>query len=705
MKLYSTNNKEHIVGLKEAVLKSLPPDNGLYMPVAIPKLESSFIDSIESYSFKEVAFEVASCLIGDYIPEGELKNIVNKAINFPAPVVMHDDNIGTLELFHGPSLAFKDFGARFMAELISYLIKDENRKITILVATSGDTGGAVAAGFYNTPGIEVVILYPKGKVSALQEKQLTTLGKNIHALEIEGTFDDCQALVKKAFLDEELNEVYDLSSANSINIARLIPQTFYYFEAYRQIKKYNRPSVFAVPSGNFGNLTAGLIAKKMGLPIDHFIAATNVNKIVPDYLKSGEYQPKPSIATISNAMDVGAPSNFVRMIELYNHDHSALTKDISGYYLTDDEDKEVIQHIHKNFDYIADPHGAIGYAAVKDYLVMHPEYLGVYLETAHPAKFLNVMEELLPFSVEPPKRLKDLASREKVADLLPPDFDRFKSWMIERDGFVRFHTLGGFDAKTLTAQRVIIHGREDVMGVMGTKPIHVLTPEERAKAPKTTDFFIDTGLSVDKVKELIRVGDTITRERALIEMGDCVNSKSLDNRVSVFILVETLKNLKGKTVPYDVYGVFTVQEEVGIRGAISASSGINPDFGIALDVTLAYDLPGSSSHEMISQLGHGTAIKVMDGSVISDYRMVNFLRELAEKENIKHQMEILTAGGTDTAGIQKYGKGGAIAGAISIPTRYLHQVIEMSNKEDIHNSILLLQAALSKLDKYDWSFR
>ncbi len=276
---------------------------------------------------------------------------------------------------------------------------------------------------------------------------------------------------------------------------------------------------------------------------------------------------------------------------------------------------------------------------------------------------------------------------------------------IDADGFVRFHTLGGFDAKTLTAQRVIIHGREDVMGVMGTKPIHVLTPEERAKAPKSIDFFIDTGMGLDELKKLVRVGDTITRERELIEMGDCVNSKSIDNRVSVFVLLETLKNLQNKTVPYDVYGVFTVQEEVGIRGAIAASSGINPDFGIALDVTLAYDLPGAATHEMISRLGEGTAIKVMDGSAICDYRMVNFLRELAEKNAIKHQMEILTAGGTDTAGIQRYSNGGSIAGAISIPTRYLHQVIEMSNKEDIKNSILLLEAALINIDSYDWSFR
>jgi len=276
---------------------------------------------------------------------------------------------------------------------------------------------------------------------------------------------------------------------------------------------------------------------------------------------------------------------------------------------------------------------------------------------------------------------------------------------IDTDGFVRFHTLGGFDAKTLTAQRVIIHGREDVMGVMGTKPIHVLTAEERSKAPKVIDFFIDTGMTPDKLKKIVRIGDTITRERELIEMGDCVNSKSIDNRVSVFILMEALKNLQDRTVPYDVYGVFTVQEEVGMRGAMAAASGINPDFGIALDVTLAYDLPGAASHEMISRLGEGTAIKVMDSSAICDYRMVNFLRELAEKNSIKHQIEVLTAGGTDTSGIQRYSNGGAIVGAISIPTRYLHQVIEMSNKEDIHNSILLLEAALTSLAAYDWSFK
>jgi len=301
--------------------------------------------------------------------------------------------------------------------------------------------------------------------------------------------------------------------------------------------------------------------------------------------------------------------------------------------------------------------------------------------------------------------IKKGSSDKKVMVAAHMDEISFIVTEVDPDGFVRFHTLGGFDAKTLTAQRVIIHGREDVIGVMGTKPIHVMTPEERSKAPKTTDFFIDTGLPFDKINKLVRVGDTITRERELIEMGECVNAKSLDNRVSVFILLEALRALQNNSVPHDVYAVFTVQEEVGLRGAMTAASGINPDFGIALDVTLAYDLPGAVSHEMITKLGKGTAIKVMDGATICDYRMVNFMRELAEKHKIPHQLEILPAGGTDTAAVQRYANGGSIAGAISIPTRYLHQVIEMANKNDIQHTIDLLIACLSELDQYDWSFR
>ncbi len=432
MQLYSTNNPDNIVDLKEAVLKSLPKDKGLFMPTHIPKLSSEFFDRIEDYSFADIAYEVATKLIGSYISSDDMRGIIDRAINFPAPVKMHDDTIGTLELFHGPSLAFKDFGARFMAELISYFIKGEEKNITILVATSGDTGGAVAAGFYNTPGIEVIILYPKGKVSDLQEKQLTTLGKNITALEIDGTFDDCQAIVKQAFLDPELTKKYNLSSANSINIARLIPQSFYYFEAFKQVKKYGKKVVFSVPSGNFGNLTAGLLAKRMGLPIDHFIAATNANKIVPDYLETGIYEPKPSVATISNAMDVGAPSNFTRLLALYDNDYNALKTDVSGFHLNDEDDKQVMRDIYNKYKYIADPHGAIGYAAIKNFQKSNPDYLGIYLETAHPAKFLNVMNDVLSVPTVVPERLQAVADKEKVAHLLSSEFEATKNWLLKR---------------------------------------------------------------------------------------------------------------------------------------------------------------------------------------------------------------------------------------------------------------------------------
>ena len=432
MQLYSTNNPDNIVDLKEAVLKSLPKDKGLFMPTHIPKLSSEFFDRIEDYSFADIAYEVATKLIGSYISSDDMRGIIDRAINFPAPVKMHDDTIGTLELFHGPSLAFKDFGARFMAELISYFIKGEEKNITILVATSGDTGGAVAAGFYNTPGIEVIILYPKGKVSDLQEKQLTTLGKNITALEIDGTFDDCQAIVKQAFLDPELTKKYNLSSANSINIARLIPQSFYYFEAFKQVKKYGKKVVFSVPSGNFGNLTAGLLAKRMGLPIDHFIAATNANKIVPDYLETGIYETKPSVATISNAMDVGAPSNFTRLLALYDNDYNALKTDVSGFHLNDEDDKQVMRDIYNKYKYIADPHGAIGYAAIKNFQKSNPDYLGIYLETAHPAKFLNVMNDVLSVPTVVPERLQAVADKEKVAHLLSSEFEATKNWLLKR---------------------------------------------------------------------------------------------------------------------------------------------------------------------------------------------------------------------------------------------------------------------------------
>ncbi|MBK9255276.1 MAG: threonine synthase [Saprospiraceae bacterium] len=427
MQLYSTNNKNLRVSLKEAVMQSLAPDKGLYMPEAIPRLSQGFINHLDKLSFHEISYLVTKALVGDYIPDNDIFSITEKAINFPAPVVKLSENIGVLELWHGPSLAFKDFGARFMAELMAYFIRGENEKLTILVATSGDTGGAVAAGFYNTPGIDVIILYPQGKVSDLQEKQLTALGGNITALEIEGTFDDCQALVKEAFLDPDLNEKYKLSSANSINIARLIPQSFYYFEAYKQVMSEGKDVVFSVPSGNFGNITAGLMAKKMGLPIKRFIAATNVNNIVPEYLISGIYTPKPSISTISNAMDVGNPSNFVRILDLYDHNWEAIKKDISGFWLNDEDTKKSLKEMYDKFTYIGDPHGAIGYKSLQN---LKDNETGIFLETAHPAKFLDTVENALGTKISIPERLAVLLDKEKKSQILSPDYKSFKEYMI-----------------------------------------------------------------------------------------------------------------------------------------------------------------------------------------------------------------------------------------------------------------------------------
>lgn len=429
MQFYSTNNKSLKVNIKQAVMQSLASDKGLYMPEFIPKLSQDFIDNLSSYELKDIAFVVAKALLEDDIPENDLKEIVYNAINFPAPVVKVTENIYSLELWHGPSLAFKDFGARFMAGLMSYFIKGEDKKLTILVATSGDTGGAVAAGFYKVPGIEVIILYPSGKVSDIQEKQLTTLGENITALEINGTFDDCQALVKEAFLDDQLNEAYNLSSANSINISRLIPQSFYYFEAFKQVSHLGKDIVFSVPSGNFGNMTAGVLAKKMGLPIKRFIAATNINHIVPDYLETGDYLPKPSIATISNAMDVGNPSNFVRLLDLYHHDLTAIQNDISGYWLSDDDTRIAMRNAFNNDQYVCDPHGAIGYQSLS---VIGANEVGIFLETAHPAKFLDTVEETLETKISIPEGLADLSDKVKEAHYLESDFTSFKKFLLER---------------------------------------------------------------------------------------------------------------------------------------------------------------------------------------------------------------------------------------------------------------------------------
>jgi threonine synthase len=400
------------------------------MPEEIPALPASFFENLDKMSFQEMAFEVSKCLLQGAIPEDDLKEIVDGAVSFDAPVVDVTETIGMLELFHGPTLAFKDFGARFMARLMGYFVKEDKEDLYILVATSGDTGGAVASGFYKTPGIKVIVLYPSGKVSMLQEKQLTTLGENITALEIKGDFDACQALVKQAFLDDEVQNHLRLTSANSINIARLIPQMFYYFRAYQQLKSKGKKLVFCVPSGNMGNVTAGLIAKRMGLPIEHFIIATNINKVVPAYLESGLYQSTPTVPTISNAMDVSKPSNFVRMIDLYGNDWEAIKSDISGDHYTDDETREAIKRVEEEQNYLLDPHGAVGFLAMEKYQETHPDVYGVVLGTAHPSKFLDVVEPVTGKAVEVPERLAVLADRKKEANLMGADFESFKDFLL-----------------------------------------------------------------------------------------------------------------------------------------------------------------------------------------------------------------------------------------------------------------------------------
>jgi len=432
MKLYSTNNKSHIVDLKTAVLKGLPDDNGLYMPCDIKQMPTDFYENLSQLSFEDIAYQVSHNLVGGSIPDDQLKKITKNTVNFPAPLTLLSDDIAILELYHGPSMAFKDFGARFMSQLMSYFNRGEEEELTILVATSGDTGGAVAAGFYNTPGINVIILYPSGKVSDIQEKQLTTLGKNITALEIDGTFDDCQALVKEAFLDKKLNEHRRLSSANSINIARLIPQSFYYFEAYKQLRPIDKPTVFSIPSGNYGNLTAGIIAKMMGLPISKFLAATNTNDVIPAYLTSGQYQPKPSIPTLSNAMDVGDPSNFKRLADIFGAEGSTwnnMKKFIAGFSFSDRETIEGIKEVYSKYSYQIDPHGAIGYLALLKYQEEH-NVCGVVLETAHPSKFKDIMDDSLGFKTTLPKQLHSLLDKEKLAISMGKGYEEFRKYLM-----------------------------------------------------------------------------------------------------------------------------------------------------------------------------------------------------------------------------------------------------------------------------------
>jgi threonine synthase len=433
MKLYSTKNKDHTVGLAEAVFRGLPMDNGLYMPEFIPALGPDFWTQLPKWDFPKLALEVSRALIGDTVAPEALKKLVYQAMDFPVPLVQLDDDTAILELFHGPTLAFKDFGARFMAGLMGYFNQGSGQDLLILVATSGDTGGAVAAGFHQVPGVQVVVLYPTGKVSPLQEKQLTTLGGNIHALEIDGDFDACQALVKLAFLDVELQSALRLSSANSINIARLIPQSFYYFEAYRQAASLGRPLVFSVPSGNYGNLTAGLLARRMGLPMHHFLAASNANDVVPRYLNTGTYTPEATIPTLSNAMDVGSPSNFARMMDLYGSTWNHIKDDVSGYSFSDEQVRRSMKAVYSQYGYVLDPHTAVGYLAWQAYNAAQPNQdkaMGVVLSTAHPAKFLEVVEDTLGQKVDIPERLARLRDLAKRATKMSANFPEFKSWLL-----------------------------------------------------------------------------------------------------------------------------------------------------------------------------------------------------------------------------------------------------------------------------------
>ena len=414
MKYISLKDRGHKSSFENAVIKGLAPGKALYFPENIPKLSKSFFSNLTSLNKAEIGYKVIQEYVGEEIPASQLAGIVEKTLDFDFPVVPVEENIACLELFHGPTLAFKDVGARFMAESLGYFLKKGNiNKITVLVATSGDTGGAVANGFLGVDGVDVVILYPKGKVSDIQERQLTTLGKNISALEVDGAFDLCQDLVKQAFQDEEIQNKRQLTSANSINVARWMPQMFYYFLAYQQLADENKKLVFSVPSGNFGNICAGLLAREMGLPIERFVAATNANKVVTEYLQTEDYVPKPSVQTLSNAMDVGNPSNFVRILELFKNEFQGLKKVLSSYSFSDEETKAAIKRVYKEEGYTMDPHGAVGYLGLKSFLEENPHYNGVFLETAHPVKFLETVEEATGEKLQLPSSVQDLLSLEK----------------------------------------------------------------------------------------------------------------------------------------------------------------------------------------------------------------------------------------------------------------------------------------------------
>lgn len=429
MKYYSLHKNAPNVSFKDAVIKGLAPDKGLYFPETLTPLDKNFINNITAYTDHEIGYEVIKQFVGDEIPENELKKIITETLSFDFPLIAIENNVKTLELFHGPTMAFKDVGARFMARCLGYFNKSNDQKITVLVATSGDTGGAVASGFLGVKNVNVVILYPSKKVSNVQEKQLTTLGQNIKALEVDGSFDDCQSMVKKAFLDESITSAKQLTSANSINVARWLPQMFYFFLAYKQIKEKNNKLVFSVPSGNYGNICAGMMAKQLGLPIYGFIASTNANDVIPQFLNTGNYHPKPSVQTISNAMDVGNPSNFIRIQEIYNNNFEALKNDLHSYSFTDNETREAMLHLYKNCNYIADPHGAVGYLGIKKYQEKYHDALCIFLETAHPVKFLDVVEPVIKKTIEYPPQIEEVIHKEKKATSIR-SYEELKSFLL-----------------------------------------------------------------------------------------------------------------------------------------------------------------------------------------------------------------------------------------------------------------------------------
>jgi threonine synthase len=428
MNYFSTNRRAPIVDFLQATIAGQAPDKGLYFPSSIPALPPGFCKALEKMPREEIAMQVIAPYVGDSIPGTVLQSIVADTIDFPFPLVKIGNGISSLELFHGPTLAFKDVGARFMSRCLEYFVRNNNKKVIVLAATSGDTGGAVANGFYEAEGIDVLILYPSGKVSQVQEMQLTRLGKNIHALEINGSFDDCQRMVKQAFADEELNTALMLTSANSINVARWLPQQFYYFFALQQWSGKN-PPVISVPSGNFGNLCAGLLAWRSGLPVQHFIAACNANDVVPEYFRTGNYRSQPPVATLSNAMDVGDPSNFVRILELFDSNFADLTSIVSSYSVSDEETAETIREVFSNVNYLADPHGAVAYAALKKYRYEHPGCEGIFLETAHPVKFHDTVEQLLHQQISLPPVLQSLAAREKKSLQMGPDYNGLREFL------------------------------------------------------------------------------------------------------------------------------------------------------------------------------------------------------------------------------------------------------------------------------------